>query len=855
MPDVELLKYPSREGASSLQDQEDRQTVCPSRRRSCALVNTPSPCVNKAVCHIQELKGKLESWLQLVKHVLNGHITHLRSEGKHLNNNMLGLTSGDGKEDDLPKELCIEGIGLLGDPSNGMNTLRKEAMDILMEVAYLIDRLEADRQEAKEALLKEKQTRERLRKKMDSLTLWRQQEFPVVIQNEHEACMRDIRELNWHLIRKKGKLEQVKDKVTHTQVLHLRLNEDIDFVKKHGPLVKEKLVMETDIMNKIRAAQIEADESFAKATKNLLNFECELKKEEDDFQMQKKEFVQELAKLQLHRKEQQEKYEELKSLWVGLSEKVKNTEEAITKMDDVFKSLSQQIPELEKQEDIYNDKVMALKMEIEMEVANTDHIKKCKADLQKHISESRQAGETKVAELENHLCQRRKELMALQEESKELELEIEDYTKKIHQSEQAIKQLQVDMRRIQLKIGQNEDARTKTQTQLSQVMALHCSTKAKLEDLEHLTFTEEQSNRKVTKNLKKKIMVEMKDIAILKGKISAAKVEFNEKKERADNEMKELQSEFEKASSTTAALEIVVKELRKIYSDKTEQTKNLKDELANLQMVKQNCSNELQAKRNAKLQSLNAVRELHNNVSERYEDAKSRITELRSISVEYREESDMMERTAKFLPAIIEELQSICDGIQYKHEMALTVMTSLQQDITSCENRTIDTTEAHDVHFKERRAVMQKMKADLREALKENVRLANEYRVLQKVLISAKREAVFVFDEKNRAEVSFQERKQLSLLQKRMHKAMVKYFNHRSLHSQAELAYFQSLSNANNQKITTVQEELSKAIQRLSAFLHSLTDDSTTTGDDANKQSGPDANGLSSAIQAVQIAV
>lgn len=56
-------------------------------------------------------------------------------------------------------------------------------MDILMDAAYLIDRLEADRQEAKEALLKEKQTRETLKKKMDSLALWRMQEFPVVVQN------------------------------------------------------------------------------------------------------------------------------------------------------------------------------------------------------------------------------------------------------------------------------------------------------------------------------------------------------------------------------------------------------------------------------------------------------------------------------------------------------------------------------------------------------------------------------------------------------------------------------------------------------------------------------------------------
>lgn len=57
--------------------------------------------------------------------------------------------------------------------------------------------------------------------------------------------------------RKKEKLEQVKDKVTHTHVLHVRMSEDIDFVRKHEPLVNEKLEMETEIMSKIKVAQIE----------------------------------------------------------------------------------------------------------------------------------------------------------------------------------------------------------------------------------------------------------------------------------------------------------------------------------------------------------------------------------------------------------------------------------------------------------------------------------------------------------------------------------------------------------------------------------------------------------------------
>lgn len=73
----------------------------------------------------------------------------------------------------------------------------------------------------------------------------------------HEACTRDISELKWHLKLKRDKLHQVKDRTIHTEVLNQRLNEDIDFVKKHGPLVREKLQLESDVMNQIKNAQHE----------------------------------------------------------------------------------------------------------------------------------------------------------------------------------------------------------------------------------------------------------------------------------------------------------------------------------------------------------------------------------------------------------------------------------------------------------------------------------------------------------------------------------------------------------------------------------------------------------------------
>lgn len=47
----------------------------------------------------------------------------------------------------------------------------------------------------------------------------------------------------------------MRDRLTRAEVLNRRLNEDIDFMRKHGPLVEERLQTEEEIMKHIRATE------------------------------------------------------------------------------------------------------------------------------------------------------------------------------------------------------------------------------------------------------------------------------------------------------------------------------------------------------------------------------------------------------------------------------------------------------------------------------------------------------------------------------------------------------------------------------------------------------------------------
>ncbi|KAM6948712.1 coiled-coil domain-containing protein 178 [Aplochiton taeniatus] len=740
------------------------QAVCASRRRSCALVNTPSPCVNKAVCHIQELKRKLENWCQ--------------------QQNVHAVESGP------------------------WSPLKKETTDVLMEVVHLVERLETDRQDAKEVLQTETEKRRTLEKKVDSIMLWKQMEFPVAVQKEHEACARDISELKWHLKLRGEKLIQVKDKYNQAEVLNKRLHEDITFVEKHGPLVKEKLQLESRVMNQIQMAQEEAHNTFAKTTNDLNRTEEEVKKLRLQIKVEEGMMAHELKTIRNQLNERLAELKELQAIWDRSCKKMQDAEEQAIFKKEQCDAMLDRIPGLEVHEARVNDR--------------------------------RQALETEESHLEEVFRKKRQELMTLHADNKENELEFEDYNKKIHDSQQAVKQLHKDRKRMLLKINQNEVQRDQAKSELSQAAAHHNATKARVELQEQHTFLEEQRMR---------------------NKIAMIQDELRNERTNSELAKQEVQKELENAVSTTNDLEIELEKLMKIYSEKSKNIEALTNRLTEINNELKRTSNSLEQERYLKLDHLNKVKGDYRAVTERFSYTLNRTGKLAAMSKEYTATSERMEKMAEDMPDVVNELQSVFDAVTFKHQSASLIMSTLQSDVTSCQQRTEQSVHTHALLFSERQKKMEDIKSELKNGLRENVELAEEYRELQKAVMVAKREAACVYNRKNQVETSFHEHKQLSLLQERMHKAMGKYFKQRSLYSQAGLAQCQALSVENNQKIKTVQEELSRVIRRISAFLHSLTDDSTTGGGGgggggaANKQAGRDAAGLSKKLPPLQIAV
>ncbi|CAH2285061.1 Hypothetical predicted protein [Pelobates cultripes] len=98
-----------------------------------------------------------------------------------------------------------------------------------------------------------------------------------------------------------------------------------------------------------------------------------------------------------------------------------------------------------------------------------------------------------------------------------------------------------------------------------------------------------------------------------------------------------------------------------------------------------------------------------------------------------------------------------------------------------------------------------KITETLMASLHENRMLAKEYKTLQSCYLDEQDKLMSVYEERLKMEITLRDYLQISVLQSKMHRALLEFFKQRGLYNQAGLATFQAASQENAQKILAVQ--------------------------------------------------
>ncbi|XP_065689126.2 coiled-coil domain-containing protein 178 [Patagioenas fasciata] len=417
--------FPCSSKDSNEPSQEKNEWIIP-RHRSCAFVNTPLPCVNKVIHHIQELELKMEKFLQQYAYVFKEEKTPRmtkRVSVESVEDVWLSLsTKLDFKEADVS---CEDGKTL---------TLKQETAALLLEVTELIKRLEADREEAEKALELEKQRGKKLAMKIDSMSLWRLQQLPAAVQKEYEMCMQDILELQWHLDCKSCQLRQVQNKILNTETVNRRIQDDIDFMKKYSPLLEKKLNLEEAAVKDVLLTYEKKSKIYSDLCCELMDIQKTIKRTEEESEEKIKSMYEKIENDEMLFSQYKNELKHSVFTWTEYCMKLKETEEKIIKDEKHLEELVKQKAEIQEDAKRWNSKVNNLNNKLAAQGNESRKISDAYSEVVKAVEELKSTRERDLQMIKRKLLNISESLNILKHENEELERENEEFLNKFRHS-------------------------------------------------------------------------------------------------------------------------------------------------------------------------------------------------------------------------------------------------------------------------------------------------------------------------------------------------------------------------------------------------------------------------------------
>lgn len=805
-------------------------SVDSARRRSCELVNTPLPCVNKAIHHIRKLEGK-------AKELFVEDIEQKKSV------TWATCVNNEDASVDGPVEspiLNIKGVGLFDkdSPESGADvSLKPNTEAVISEVIKLIWRLEADRKEAEEALKLERERKQGLLRQIDVLSLWKLHNLPEAVQKEYDACALDFSELRWHISRNKQELETAQAKAAKTQAANTKLQEEVVFIEKHRPLLDEKLNHEGDDMAKIRQAQAVATQLLNEAEIKLKAATLSFQKVTAEANEERTVMAAQLSEAKRTLQVCRDNLSHSETIWAKCSSDLMDTDRKIEEGKKLYSELITEKQQLTESEYSWSHQVTDLKYELDDQEKKNKQLTNVYDRLSQEAKEKESEIQSQLSHLEQLLHNKLHALRDLEYENKTLTLENEDLSIKISNSYKTRNKLEANIRRMQKSCMKNEEQTTKVSKELSKVSVTHSASKSKLAELEDKSSKEERRLKNLVDSLRKQIIEEVRITQNTQARINALIADRQQK----ENENKKLKDELSKMvreiERPVAELESEIRKLTEFHAKKSE-------ELSSIRQKKEQCDEKFSTNRQqlgyqkrTLEQQLNITQMKISEVSEELKNTIERVLQFQKSTQDLILYGNVIQNTMKSTQKAIVTLEQNYNLQELQLNNVKDTSAQLLKEAESYTQRMKREDEDYNIQLQTRQKVQKQSIAALEAALTENTTLASEYKTFQESYLDEKDKLLVNYESRLRREATIRDYLQISVLQSRMHRALVEFFKQRGLYNQAGLAHFQAASQENSQKILAVQEEMSKTIQHISAFLTSLTDGSPREDGKENKQS------------------
>lgn len=813
------------------------------RRRSCELTQSTLPCINKAIAHLELIQNVIDDWYKergtgvhktvsisvSKRHLRFGFsqqtiIEQTKREESISSASQKSLSSLVSNQTRSLSCLEIQGrpIGAKMEKKESQGTFDIPflgAEDVIEEVVALLARLESDRQETGKSYANEEKRADNLKSRINRIHLKRMEELPLAVQNEHEACILDLNELQWHVAYSTRNEARINSRASIAEVQNERLKTDILYVEKHIPLVEEKLELELEAMQKIRTAQSDTNTELENAKGRQIKTE------------QKSAEAQTKAE-----KEKGHIKKELDSVKYALSEIYKELSD--TKM--TFSAYVQQINDIERQLKENEQEVAVLKVknenakageemkaiqvrEFESTITETEfeheHLKAENEQLSEESAVRKKSNDLKIEELVKASRYKDRQLQQLTRKNKEAEMEVKELIVNIRGCKEQQQKDAKNISRIHNEMGKLQQQMAVTLEEFNRVQTINSSTRDKLQMEEDRAFQSEEKLKATAETLRKQVKEEMQTRSVLQARIHSDTSDMTAKKAETQKKNGQAKKVAETVEAEVYVVEKKVNRLRSAKKEKTEKRTNLKQQLVETQTQQEESLKKFE-------NSIKTVIPMHDKLKEECLKEEKKLDEIESKKEKMLKELQEMDGSRSPMDRMIaateknvEQLEEQLVELKLQLQTLQKIEDDLKHEMNDVVSRLDKSDQNHQKYLADRAEVLENLEDLKKENLHLNKESASSYRKLQNEYFRLKEDFLRNFEERVKLENKLKDSKRIQHRQTRLIGSLLEYFKYQGLYNKSELKRMESESAENGGKIMDLKQEMDTALQKIAVFM------------------------------------
>lgn len=807
------------------------------RRKSCELVLTTSPCVKKAVSHLELIQNIIEEWFrereEETKSSASLHEVASRKQLRFARSSEEGskfLHSAKSRSSltSVPSSagsLAIRGTGATKDEDyGGLDVPFLGAEEVVDEVITLLARLENDRQEVINKLEQEKEKVIRLNGKIDRLCLKRLVEMPAVVQKEHEACIMDLNELQWHVAYATRNDKRMKDRCNIAEVLNSRLIEDIAFVKKHIPLVEEKLELELEAMARIKNAQTETVTELDTTTQRQEKTASKSNEAMQKADTERSHIKRELDTVKDELTTISEELSEAKMTHNAYTHQINDTKQQLKDNEQELTVLEVRYENAKVAEEMQARKVSELQSKISEAEFERERLENENAKLLQEMNSKKNSNNLKIAELENKVKQHDSKLRTVLLKNQEAEMEVHDYQDKIKDCERQKVADEKNVARIHKERMKLNQQMTVTMEEYHKVQHINTSVREQLQNEQEKAFKSEESLKITVETLRRQVKDEVHTRTVLTARITSDSTELTRAKGETSQRREKARKVATEVDNLVDDVLVKVKKLRKTKKENDEKKESLTAQLEKTKKQHEESHKTFTSK-------IGGIEPHHDHLKKEVLALDKRLDHMSWKTDLMNKQMDDWDREQTTMDRLVSNTQkAIADFNERLEEVNIQLKTSqkLDEDLKLDYDNLMARIHANDNNHRdfmeERRRFLEDSEVDRLRRLEHNKQLASKYRQMQNEFIVMKDQLLNTYEERVKLEEAIKDCKQLQALQQRMHGAMLEYFKYRELYNKSELRRMQSESKINGICVADLQNQMEVALKNITTFMQSEMD-------------------------------